>query len=103
MPRRAAGTQAGEVSTAPNDPLVPGQRPGQPHGATALGADAQGRPHRHSRHVVGNTLRAAKVFVGTAFDVVVLGDHEGRPVRPERPEHPDRTPPHGSGTGNTHG
>lgn len=67
------------MSTAPQKRLVPGPRPGQGRGATALGTDAAGRPHRHSRHVVGNTLRAARVFVGTAFDVVVLGDHEGRP------------------------
>lgn len=52
-------------------------------GATAYGGDAEGRSHRHPRHLVGNTLRVAKVFAGTAFDVVVLGDHEGRPLRPE--------------------
>ncbi|MFR9756219.1 hypothetical protein [Streptomyces sp. TR06-5] len=73
------------MSTAPRSGgRVPGQCPG--HGATALGTDAAGRPSRHRRHVVGDTLRVAKVFVGTAFDVVVLGDHEGRPARAEQPE-----------------
>jgi hypothetical protein len=71
------------MRNAPEERFVPGQRPGQGRGATALGSDPLGRPHRHPRHVVGNTLRVAKVFVGTAFDVLVLGDHEGRPVRSE--------------------
>lgn len=79
------------MNTAPNERFVPGQRPGQGRGATALGADAEGRPHRHPRHLVGNTLRAAKVFVGTAFDVVVLGDHEVRPARPATREDPQDT------------
>ncbi|WP_168711443.1 hypothetical protein [Streptomyces sp. RKND-216] len=42
--------------------------------------------------MVGNTLRVARVFVSSAFDVVVLGDLEGgRSARPEqsgRPEQP---------------
>ncbi|BBA97967.1 hypothetical protein RVR_3966 [Actinacidiphila reveromycinica] len=38
------------------------------HGGTALGA----RPG-HPRHVVGDALRAVKVFVTTAVEVVLLG------------------------------
>lgn len=71
------------MSTAPEQRSVPGRRPVRVRGATAYGGDAEGRSHRHPRHLVGNTLRVAKVFAGTAFDVVVLGDHEGRPLRPE--------------------
>ncbi|WP_435128302.1 hypothetical protein [Actinacidiphila sp. bgisy144] len=38
------------------------------HGGTALGA----RPDQ-PRHLVGNALRAVKVFVTTAVEVVILG------------------------------
>jgi hypothetical protein len=41
--------------------------PGSPPGATpVLGS------HRHR---LGDALRAAKVFVGAAFDVIVLGEY----------------------------
>lgn len=42
------------------------------HGGTALGA----RPD-HSRHLVGSTLRAVRVFAVTAMEVVLLGN-EGK-------------------------
>ncbi|MCQ4085096.1 hypothetical protein NGB36_32165 [Streptomyces sp. RB6PN25] len=49
--------------------------------ATALtpirGSTAVGPPptvdHKHSRHLIGSTLRAIGVFADTAFRVVVLG------------------------------
>ncbi|MFE0352364.1 hypothetical protein ACFW2I_02610 [Streptomyces nigra] len=41
--------------------------PAAPRGATAL----QGS-HRHR---LGETLRAVKVFMGAAFDVIVLGEY----------------------------
>ncbi|MFJ9406417.1 hypothetical protein [Streptomyces sp. NPDC101393] len=46
-------------------------------GATALGPDpARGAQHAHAnRHWVGNSLRAVKVFVTSAFSVVILGEY----------------------------
>ena len=93
------GAHGGDMSKVPHARLVPGQRPGQGRGATAVGADAEGRPHRHSRHMVGNTLRVARVFVSSAFDVVVLGDMEGRPSRPDRPGRRPAGHGHRHGTG----
>jgi hypothetical protein len=52
-------------------------------GATALGTAA------HSRHVVGNALRAVRVFGGTAFSVVVLGRCDPEPATLPVP-HPRR-------------
>lgn len=52
-------------STVPPGPAV--------HGATVLGA----RPDI-PRHRVGNALRAVKVFVVTAVEVVVLGNENQR-------------------------
>jgi hypothetical protein len=43
-------------------------RHGPPPGATALDAG-------HHRHWIGDALRAIKVFVGAAFEVVVLGEY----------------------------
>ncbi|MEU6366361.1 hypothetical protein ABZ876_11505 [Streptomyces sp. NPDC046931] len=43
-------------------------RHGPPSGATAL-------DEQHRRHVVGDALRAVKVFLGAAIDVVVLGEY----------------------------
>jgi hypothetical protein len=40
------------------------------HGGSALAEDAT---HRHPVHPVGDALRAVRVFVATAFRVVVLG------------------------------
>ncbi|MFF8812997.1 hypothetical protein [Streptomyces pactum] len=47
------------------------------HGATALREDAEGHP----RHLLGNALRAVKVFAATAFSVVVLGEY-GEEIHP---------------------
>ncbi|MFG2135385.1 hypothetical protein [Streptomyces sp. NPDC048650] len=46
-------------------------------GATALGSDpARGTEHLHeSHHVIGNALRAVKVYVAAAFSVVVMGEY----------------------------
>ncbi|GAB7109229.1 hypothetical protein [Streptomyces phaeofaciens] len=41
--------------------------PGRPSGATPLSG-----AHRHR---LGDALRAVKVFVGAAFDVVILGEY----------------------------
>lgn len=46
-------------------------------GATALGVDPGRDPaaaHEH-RYVVGNALRAIKVFASAAFSVVVMGEY----------------------------
>lgn len=40
------------------------------HGSTALTEDTG---HRHPVHPVGDAVRAVRVFVATAFRVVVLG------------------------------
>ncbi|WP_228456690.1 hypothetical protein [Streptomyces durbertensis] len=40
-------------------------------GATALHAE-----HEHPRHLVGNVMRAIRVFASTAFGVAVLGQSD---------------------------
>lgn len=48
--------------------------PGPPaHGGTALGAGTD-----HSRHVLGSTLKALRVFARAAVDVIVLGREDVR-------------------------
>jgi len=42
--------------------------PGRPSGATPLS-------DLHGTHRLGNALRAIRVFVGAAFDVVILGEY----------------------------
>lgn len=45
-------------------------------GATALGSDPAGAaPAPGHRYLVGNALRAIKVFLGAAFSVAVLGEY----------------------------
>ncbi|MEU9112254.1 hypothetical protein AB0D04_10760 [Streptomyces sp. NPDC048483] len=46
-------------------------------GASALGPDpARGTQHAHeNHHVIGNALRAVKVFATAAFSVAVLGEY----------------------------
>ncbi|AOP50303.1 hypothetical protein [Streptomyces lydicus] len=45
-------------------------------GATALGPDSAGGASVHGhRHVLGNALRAVKVFGRAAFSVAVLGEY----------------------------
>ncbi|MFD7235693.1 hypothetical protein ACFWAT_10320 [Streptomyces syringium] len=57
------------MTTATFTPTAEGARPG----ATAL-HPAPG----HQRHLLGSTIRAIKVFAGTAVSVVLLGEHNGR-------------------------
>ncbi len=42
--------------------------PGPPSGATAIDGD-------HHRHRLGDALRAVKVFLGAAIDVVLFGEY----------------------------
>ncbi|MDK1472498.1 hypothetical protein QNO07_03495 [Streptomyces sp. 549] len=52
------------MTTASLTPAVGGRS----RGATAIGpADA------HTRHLLGNSLRAVRVFFGAAIDIAVLG------------------------------
>ncbi|MEV7471620.1 hypothetical protein AB0O20_34760 [Streptomyces kronopolitis] len=46
-------------------------------GATALGGDpgSGAAPGHEHRHVVGNVLRAIKVFAAAAFGVAVMGEY----------------------------
>ncbi|MFF7700165.1 hypothetical protein [Streptomyces lydicus] len=45
-------------------------------GATALGPDSAGGASLHGhRHVLGNALRAVKVFGRAVFSVVVMGEY----------------------------
>ncbi|WP_446041534.1 hypothetical protein [Streptomyces sp. SID1121] len=48
--------------------------PRAPHGASLSGATATGAVP-HPAHHLGNALRAAKVYVATAFNVAVLGEY----------------------------
>ncbi|MCT7351544.1 hypothetical protein N4P33_05080 [Streptomyces sp. 15-116A] len=47
--------------------IHPTSPPGLPPGATPLQGD--------HRHLLGDALRAVKVFLGAAFDVVILGEY----------------------------
>ncbi|MFI8189646.1 hypothetical protein ACIF8T_12735 [Streptomyces sp. NPDC085946] len=47
--------------------VFPAPAPGRPSGATPV---TGGR-----RHLLGDVLRAVRVFAGAAFDVVVLGEY----------------------------
>ncbi|MDT0461094.1 hypothetical protein RM550_36230 [Streptomyces sp. DSM 41527] len=63
----------------PPIPVHPGK------GATALGADpgrGAAAVHEH-RYVVGNALRAIKVFVTAAFSVAVMGEYADEPRTPD--------------------
>jgi hypothetical protein len=50
-------------------------------GATAS-APATGETERHTRHVMGNALRALRVMAGAAFEVVILGRVEEERANP---------------------
>ncbi|MEV8597989.1 hypothetical protein [Streptomyces sp. NPDC052012] len=63
------------MSAATIHPATP---PGRPSGATPLQGD--------HRHLLGNALRAVKVFLGAAFDVVILGEY-GEEAGVRRKEH----------------
>ncbi|MDQ0684576.1 hypothetical protein QF032_003587 [Streptomyces achromogenes] len=64
MPPLCRGAHHGDMSAATLTPA-----PGRPSGATPL---SDLHPHRHR---LGDALRAVKVFVGAAFDVLVLGEY----------------------------
>ncbi|MEO3750706.1 hypothetical protein [Streptomyces sp. B6B3] len=51
------------------------------------GATAAGEARDHSRHLLGNALRAVRVVAGAAFEVVILGrvDEQRAGVRLARP------------------
>ncbi|MFI1257084.1 hypothetical protein ACH4U6_25350 [Streptomyces netropsis] len=57
------------MTTATFTPTAKGAR----EGATALDSDPG-----HQRHLLSSTIRAIKVFAGTAVSVVLLGEHNGR-------------------------
>lgn len=64
-------------------------------GATALGSgpDHGTKPGHAHRHLVGNALRAVKVFAQAAFSVAILGeyaDDDRRPAPPQRSAPPHR-------------
>jgi hypothetical protein len=64
MPVPGAEGNHGDMSAATLHPTTPPVRP-------AGAAPVQGsRPHR-----LGDALRAVKVFLGAAFDVIVLGEY----------------------------
>ncbi|MGW3012952.1 hypothetical protein ACWC9R_29595 [Streptomyces sp. NPDC001219] len=44
-------------------------------GATALGTGPDAAAVHEHHHVVGNALRAIKVFASAAFSVVVMGEY----------------------------
>ncbi|MFI7103358.1 hypothetical protein ACIBK8_28885 [Streptomyces sp. NPDC050161] len=57
--------------------MIPTVAPASLHpakGATALDTGSVGRDH-DSHHLVGNALRAVKVFAAAAFSVVLLGEY----------------------------
>ncbi|NGO15415.1 hypothetical protein G5C60_49530 [Streptomyces sp. HC44] len=56
------------MSAATFTPASGPARHGAPPGATAL-------DDRHHRHLVGDALRAVKVFASAAFDVILLGEY----------------------------
>jgi len=58
----------GDMSAATFTPASGPARHGPPPGATAL-------DDRHHRHLLGDALRAVKVFASAAFDVIVLGEY----------------------------
>ncbi len=62
MPPLCPPTHHGDMSAATFTPA-----PGRPSGATPL-TDAP-------RHLLGDALRAIKVFAGAAFDVIILGEY----------------------------
>lgn len=64
MPVRGPERNHGDMSAATLHPTAP---PVRPTGATPVGGS---HPHR-----LGDALRAVRVFLGAAFDVVVLGEY----------------------------
>ncbi|GGW44930.1 hypothetical protein GCM10010340_23770 [Streptomyces griseoloalbus] len=64
MPAPGAKSNHGDMSAATVNPAPP---PVRPTGATSIQGS---HPHR-----LGDALRAVKVFLGAAFDVIVLGEY----------------------------
>lgn len=64
MPARGAKSNHGDMSAATIHPTTP---PVRPAGATPVQGS---HPHR-----LGDALRAVKVFLGAAFDVILLGEY----------------------------
>ena len=62
MPRLRPRAHHGDMSAATFTPA-----PGRPSGATSLSD--------RGTHRLGNALRAIRVYVGAAFDVVILGEY----------------------------
>jgi hypothetical protein len=58
----------GDMSAATLNPASGPARHRPPSGATTY-------DHRDHRHLLGDALRAVKVFASTAFDVLVLGEY----------------------------
>src|SRR5690606_30522167 len=72
---RTSGPATRPPTTSPSGPRAPARADpgrGTAPGATALGPAADQPPH--PRHLLGNALRAIRVFGGAAFNVVILGD-----------------------------
>ncbi len=64
MPVLCPQSHHGDMSAAT---FTPAPAPGRPSGATPLSG-----AHRHR---LGDAVRAARVFVTTAFEVIVLGEY----------------------------
>lgn len=64
MPVPRPGSNHGDMSAATVNPTTP---PVRPTGATPVQGS---HPHR-----LGDALRAVKVFLGAAFDVILLGEY----------------------------
>jgi hypothetical protein len=63
------------------------------HGATALSSMTSGRPD-HSRHLLGDAMRAVRVFGAVVAEVVLLGRIDDRPgPAREDPRPPPPSPP----------
>ncbi|UNO40426.1 hypothetical protein [Streptomyces sp. MST-110588] len=50
-----------------------------PQGTTATGPGTAARDTDENRHVIGNVLRAVKVFAAAAIGVVLLGEYAEEP------------------------
>lgn len=93
---RTSGPATRSPTDPPSDPRAPTRADpgrGTAQGATALGPAADEPPH--PRHLLGNALRAIRVFGGAAFNVVILGDTGEPPDVTDgtRPDGPGRPPP----------
>lgn len=67
---------AGYMTTAPFTTAMGGQGPGGSRAAFRDGATALLAHPEHHRHSLGNALRVVRVFLSTAFGVIVLGQSD---------------------------